>query len=438
METDITFLTFIQDHSKYFKKYDNLNEVEKLSLTGWLYIFSAYCYDGDITKVLPEFTDKFGKTLKELFERLYQYKEEVNIKNIEAIQCTLPCERERLVKAYLKYKKQIKPVVGNEYFVNCRNLIKILMLIIVYISDEEIIKYEISYSKHDKNDMLYTELFERIDNYIDKIKETGEFKLISKERINNIIQDEKNQQNIFQEEIIKLKKEKEQLEEYIQDYKNKLFDKDEIITKLLKNIINNNYVNGEEYYITNYNNQYKKRINSLIPFNENYLKIQVNEILPSFLLYTKYNNSELNEKFIYKNAIYYLNNILKNNILITNISQGNLVYKDEKNNIINDTIKSFVYKCINICKYDIIKLCHLCFIYLLDSIYYTSSSLTYTEKGLYFLIDYLKSDNLSMLLNDLSFKLIQSSNNIITEEEFIILLNNKDEDEDFNHLINTE
>ena len=185
METDITFLTFIQDHSKYFKKYDNLNEVEKLSLTGWLYIFSAYCYDGDITKVLPEFTDKFGKTLKELFERLYQYKEEVNIKNIEAIQCTLPCERERLVKAYLKYKKQIKPVVGNEYFVNCRNLIKILMLIIVYISDEDIIRYEASYSnyKNNKSNTEFNELFNRIDEYIDKIKENDEFEIKIEENV---------------------------------------------------------------------------------------------------------------------------------------------------------------------------------------------------------------------------------------------------------------
>ena len=116
-----------------------VSSINKSSITGWLYIFSAYCYDGDITKILPEFTDKFGKTLKELFERLIQYKEEVNIKNIEAIHCTLPCERERLIKGYLRCKTPIKPTVGNEYFIKCRNLIKILMLIIVYISDEDII-----------------------------------------------------------------------------------------------------------------------------------------------------------------------------------------------------------------------------------------------------------------------------------------------------------
>jgi len=139
METHTNFLTFIQNHSKHFKKYDNLNSIEKSSIAGWLYIFTAYCYDKDITKILPEFTDKFGKTLRELFERLFEYNDEVNITNIEAIQCTLPCERERLVKAFLKMRTPIRPVVGNEYFIKCRNLIKILMLIIVYISDEDII-----------------------------------------------------------------------------------------------------------------------------------------------------------------------------------------------------------------------------------------------------------------------------------------------------------
>jgi len=187
METDTNFLLFIQNHSKYFKKYDNLDTVEKSTICGWLYIFSAYCYDKDITNVLPEFTDKFGKTLRELFERLFEYNEKVNIKNIEAIQCNLPCERERLVKAYLKNKTLIKSVAGNEYFTNCRNLIKVLMLIIVYISDEDIIKYETSYSKHNKNDTEYLILFERIDKYIDEIKKDDDFELKIEENINTII-----------------------------------------------------------------------------------------------------------------------------------------------------------------------------------------------------------------------------------------------------------
>ncbi len=189
METEHNFLTFIQNHDKHFKKYDDLTSVERSSIIGWLYIFNAYCYDIDITKILPEFTDKFGKTLKELFERLFQYKKEVNINNIEAIQCTLPDERERLIKAYLKLRTPIRPVVGNEYFIKNRNLIKILLLIIVYISDEDIIKYESSYSnsKKNKSDILYIELFNRIERYIEKIKENDEFELKIEENIHTLI-----------------------------------------------------------------------------------------------------------------------------------------------------------------------------------------------------------------------------------------------------------
>ena len=189
METDSDFLLFIQNHSKYFKKYDNIDSIEKSPICGWLYIFTAYCYDGDITKVLPEFTDKFGKTLRELFERVTQYKDEVNIKNIEAIHCTLPCERERLVKAFLKMRTSIKPIFGKEYFVNYRNLIKVLMLIVIYISDEDIIRYEASYSnyKFDKNDTDFNILFDKIDEHINKIKENNEVELKIEENICTII-----------------------------------------------------------------------------------------------------------------------------------------------------------------------------------------------------------------------------------------------------------
>ena len=68
------------------------------------------------------------------------------------------------------------------------------MLIIVYISDEDIIKYEASYSKHDKNDMLYIELFERIDKYIDEIKKDNNFKI--EENMNTIIPKNKDEKVI--------------------------------------------------------------------------------------------------------------------------------------------------------------------------------------------------------------------------------------------------
>ena len=173
------FLNFIENHNNYFKRYDKIDDIESITEEGWLYIFTAFCYDVNINKILPENTNKFGKTKQMLLERLKTYKKYVKMSNIEAIQCSLPCKRERLIKAYLKLRTPIRAVVGTEYFTKCRNLIKVLMLITLYISDEDIIKYEISYSnsKSDKNDTVYTELFDRIDKYIDKIKENNDFKI---------------------------------------------------------------------------------------------------------------------------------------------------------------------------------------------------------------------------------------------------------------------
>jgi hypothetical protein len=179
MVTHYNFSTFIQNHNKYFKKYDNFKYIEKSSVTGWLYIFNASSYDYDITHSLPEFTDKFGETEIDLYSRLYQYKDKVNIQNIEVIQCSFPKKRERLVKAYLNLRTQIKPIVGKEYFSNCRNLIKVLILIIKYISDDDIIKYEKSYSKHSKDDTEYNILFDKIEEYIKQIKENDEFNIIN-------------------------------------------------------------------------------------------------------------------------------------------------------------------------------------------------------------------------------------------------------------------
>ncbi len=168
------FFTFINNHTNHFKKYNKIDDVDKITEKGWLYIFNAFCYDYDIDEILPENTDKFGKTLDIILQRLRTYKQHVRITNIEAIHCKFPDERERLVKAYLKYRTSIKPVAGHEYFTNCRNLIKVLMLIIVFIPDEEIVMYHKFYA--DKN-QEYNILFNKIDEYIKKIKEEENFEL---------------------------------------------------------------------------------------------------------------------------------------------------------------------------------------------------------------------------------------------------------------------
>jgi hypothetical protein len=197
------FLNFIQNHDKYFKKYKNINDIDKNSLVGWLYIFCASCYDQDITRIFNELIEKFGKTVNQLFVRMDQYEPEVDIKDIEAIHCTLASERERLVKAFLKERTSIKPIVGQEYFAGCRNLIKILMLIIVFISDEEIIFYEQQYDTNNKKE--YYKLFDRIEGYIEEIKKDDKFELKIKEDICEKIIDEKINCNFCNKSFANLK-----------------------------------------------------------------------------------------------------------------------------------------------------------------------------------------------------------------------------------------
>ena len=169
------FLNFINNHDKHFKKYESIDEIDKSSLSGWLYIFCASCYDQDVNKLFNEVVDKFGKTINQLFVRLDQYEPEVDMKNIEAIHCTLASERERLLKAFLNERTSIRAVVGMEYFIGCRNLIKVLMLIIVYITDEEIIMYEEFYANKNKDE--YSKLFDKIQTYLEEIKRDDQFEL---------------------------------------------------------------------------------------------------------------------------------------------------------------------------------------------------------------------------------------------------------------------
>lgn len=169
------YINFIQRHDEYFKHYDTFDDIPKSSLSGWLYIFIAKCYDENTSKVFDELVEKFGKTILTIFSRLDNYKVEVEPTNIECIHCTLPDERERLIKAFLKYKTSIRPVVGHEYFIGCRNLIKVLMLIMVYTSDNEIEIYAKYYAE--KNIKEVEVFFNRIESIINKIREDDEFEL---------------------------------------------------------------------------------------------------------------------------------------------------------------------------------------------------------------------------------------------------------------------
>jgi hypothetical protein len=169
------YIKFIRRHNEHFKVFQKFKDVPKSSLKGWLYIFKAFCYDEDISNIFNILVDKFGKTILTLFERLDDYEEEVDPTNIECIHCTLPDQRERLIKGFLKYKTTNKPIIGQEYFSGCRNLIKILMLIMVHTPDNEIEMYEKYYGE--KNFEKIEIFFSKVESVIEKIKKDDKFEL---------------------------------------------------------------------------------------------------------------------------------------------------------------------------------------------------------------------------------------------------------------------
>lgn len=96
--------------------YTKINSCGMMGIRGWMYCFQTTHYDTDNSEC-TEVTFKIGKTDKCLIERLQQYKDHSNRHtNIYAINCTVPEHRERLLKAYLRNVKSLKPVVGQEYY----------------------------------------------------------------------------------------------------------------------------------------------------------------------------------------------------------------------------------------------------------------------------------------------------------------------------------
>jgi len=214
MESEDTFFNFVNNHNNYFKKYNDIEELKYDINTGWLYIFTALQYDNDLSKQLPQNTDKLGKTISTLFKKFLLY--DIKVFNIESIQCSLSDKRERLLKAFIRLRIKIKPIIGQEYFVGIRNLIKILMLIIVFIPDNNIILYEKYY---DEDDLKYNELFDIIEVYLNRIKNNENFELkIEQQKV-----DQKIVQNINQIEEQKLLYEKIDEQTYICNFCKKVY-----------------------------------------------------------------------------------------------------------------------------------------------------------------------------------------------------------------------
>lgn len=176
---DKIFLKFLEPYESYFVKYENRKNILKSDEKGWLYIFLTLIVDLKDKKIkMPENTYKIGKTDSTIYLRFSTYKNLVDLKDIEVIKCSLSEERESLLKNYIKNKTNIHPIYGLEYFYNCKNLLKIIILILVFIKDEIIVKV--------KPEIIIN----KVEEIINIIKNHNTFDL------NNIEIDINNQNNI--------------------------------------------------------------------------------------------------------------------------------------------------------------------------------------------------------------------------------------------------
>ena len=159
--------------------YNCLNDIPDNSEKGFLYILNCDYYEQDLTLKLEDNVLKIGKTNTFIKTRLSHYK--TNIKNISFVNCNVPDKRERLLKAFIKQKMNIKPVCGSEYFKHDRETLS--KLILYFANEDESIIID-NHSKYEEDKTL--EWFDTVyDNLtLDKLicqttplkKITNEFK----------------------------------------------------------------------------------------------------------------------------------------------------------------------------------------------------------------------------------------------------------------------
>jgi hypothetical protein len=160
--------TFNSKYDFIFKKYKNKEELKSIyngNECNFLYLFDVDYYSQNSEK-LPENTCKLGMTNKPICMRLNGYPVKANIRNIEFIQCNYPDKRERLIKAFLKNKTNIVPIIGTEYYKDCRYIIKLIYIILNYIEDSDI---NIACNYYDKKDEKYNILFNYIYSIYEKV-----------------------------------------------------------------------------------------------------------------------------------------------------------------------------------------------------------------------------------------------------------------------------
>jgi len=176
-ESNEKFSLVIEKYSNIFYKYEKFtNDIKNIKEKGFLYIIDIF--DKDLLKNTDlKLVHKIGKTDLSIYKRLNKYNKKY-IKNIEFINCTLPTEREKILKKFLNVKTTIKPVIGLEYFSKYKKLLQVLLIIISFIKEEN---------------LNYNNIFDIIENIledinnknIEEINIENYFIKISNNKINN-------------------------------------------------------------------------------------------------------------------------------------------------------------------------------------------------------------------------------------------------------------
>lgn len=174
---------FNNKYDNIFKKFLNLKDIKENfnnNETKFLYLFNIDVYYNPDEIKLPENTYKLGMTIQHIYSRLQSYYSSTSIKNIECIQCENPDKRERLVKGFLKHKTEFKPIVGKEYFKDCKHIIKFIYIVLYYIEEEDII---IAYNQYNIKDKNYNILLNYIYSIYEKVINDTNFMLTTKIKI---------------------------------------------------------------------------------------------------------------------------------------------------------------------------------------------------------------------------------------------------------------
>jgi hypothetical protein len=166
--------------------------------------------------------------------------------------------------------------------------------------------------------------------------------VIIQNEIQSIIKEKDNEINIFKIRIKQLEKELKEKNNII----NKLeTEKSETNKYLLEQACSKNSIVNKN----NYNIQYNNLLNELVPFNEENIKIRINQLDPSKIAFS---NDKVSKAFISN-----LSDSVKDMAFCTDLSRGSLVIKHDEGSSEKITSKKFVLECFKKGKTDLIDAC---------------------------------------------------------------------------------